>query len=127
MSRVVLDASAVLASFLREPGGDRILELLPDGLLSAVNYAETLTRLLERGVPERELTEAVADLDEIVVPFEAEQARLAAALRGATRPLGLSLGDRACLALAQVRGLPALTADRRWADLDLGVEVRLIR
>lgn len=127
MSRVVLDASAVLASFLDEPGGDVVLAALPDALLSAVNYTETLTRLLDRGVPEPELAAAAADIAAIVAPFDEEQALLAAKLRPATRGLGLSLGDRACLALALSRGLPALTADRRWAELALGVEIRLLR
>jgi ribonuclease VapC len=124
---VVLDASAVLASFLGESGGALVLDALPNALLSAVNYTEALTRLLDRGVPESELTAAAADIVEIVEPFDEEQARLAAGLRPATRDRGLSLGDRACLALALSRGLPTLTADRRWSGLAVGVEIRLLR
>jgi PIN domain nuclease of toxin-antitoxin system len=62
-----------------------------------------------------------------MVPFQAEDAALAASLRPKTDPLGLSLGDRACLALALARGVPVLTADRQWGSLDLGIDIRLIR
>ena len=74
-----------------------------------------------------EVRRSMALMDMEIVPFDAEQAHESAGIRDATRGLGLSLGDRACLQLAARRGLPALTADRIWAETDLGIEIRPIR
>jgi PIN domain nuclease of toxin-antitoxin system len=124
---VVLDASALLTFLLAEPGGEAVAGRLRNSALSAVNYAETLARSAERGKPLAEAVAAISRLQLRVVPFDAGQAEVAASLRAATRPLGLSLADRACLALALTRGLPALTADRVWAQLDVGVTVECVR
>ena len=69
----------------------------------------------------------VGDLACAIVPVDAELGLRAGVLHAATRSRGLSLGDRICLALAEGEGVPALTADRAWADLDIGIEVSLIR
>lgn len=127
MADWVLDASAVLASFRDEVGGDRVRPLLNVSLLSTVNLAETATRLLELGVSPEAIDGLPESLRCEVIPLDADLAFRAAHLRTQTRHLGLSLGDRACLALAQREGLPVLTADRSWAKLDVGVEVVLIR
>ncbi len=125
---IVLDSSALLASFLNEAGGDRMAAVLETGsVLSAVNLTEVLTVLLDKGVGPEDARLALGDLSCEVVPLDRDLAMAAGALRQRTRHLGLSLGDRACLALAAARGLPVLTADRSWAALDVGVEVRLIR
>jgi PIN domain nuclease of toxin-antitoxin system len=124
---VVLDASALLAVLFEEPGADEVAKLLPHVDLSAVNYAETLTKSLDRG---KSLADAVGLLNRLrlsVVPFDAELAAVAASLRPATKPLGLSLGDRACLALGLARHLPVVTADRNWKQLKVGVTVRCVR
>jgi ribonuclease VapC len=96
-------------------------------LISAVNLSEVLTRLPEIGVPERETAAAVERLNLRVVAFDEPQARATALLRPVTRQAGLSLGDRACLALGHARGCPVVTADRVWATVDIGVEIILIR
>ncbi len=128
MSRVVLDASAMLAVFHGEPGAAHVVAYGHDTCASAVNVAEVATRLAERGTPEPKARLAVAELlGAEIVPFDGDSAFAAAALREPTRASGLSLGDRACLALARRLGLPAVTADRAWADLDIGVDIRLIR
>ncbi|MDP1631775.1 MAG: type II toxin-antitoxin system VapC family toxin [Caulobacter sp.] len=127
MADWVLDASAVLAVVLTEPGGDRVRPLIADSLLSAVNLAEVATRLLDLGFAAAEVDRLLERLRFSVVPFDAGLAVSAGRLRTQTRHLGLSLGDRACLALAQREQLPVLTADRAWARLDVGVEVVLIR
>ena len=126
VAEVVLDA-ALLALLLGEPGAAVVAARLGHARLSAVNYSEALTKSLDRGKP---LADAVAEIARFrlpVVPFDQEQAAVAASLRVPTRMLGLSFTDRACLALGLLRGWPVLTADRAWAKLDLGVTVELIR
>ena len=127
MADWVLDASAVLAVVLAEPGGDMVRPLIADSLLSAVNLVEVATRLLDFGFPSAEIDGRLERLRFTVLPFDEDLALSAGLLRVQTRHLGLSLGDRACLALAQREGLPVLTGDRSWAKLDVGVEVVLIR
>ena len=127
MSSAVLDASAILAYLHREPGGELVVRYLSAAFASAVNVAEVGTRLADRGMTDDKVRQAITDLGMAIAPFDEDQAYASAALRGATRHIGLSLGDRACLALAQRLGLPAVTADGAWAGLDVGVEVRVIR
>ena len=127
MSRVVLDASAMLAFALGEPGRDVVDGYLGGALASAVNVAEAGTRMVDLGASRDEARRTIAHMSLEVVPFDGAQALAAVGLRDATRHRGLSLGDRACLQLAAQLGLPAVTADRAWAELELGVEVRLIR
>jgi len=123
---VVLDSSAVLALLLAEPGADRVKAALPGALLSVVNFAEVVTELCDRGMPATEARSIVETLGVELVDFEVEQACIVGDLRRATRAAGLSLGDRACLALARLRGLSALTADTAWGQLE-GFDVVLIR
>ena len=126
MAEAVLDASALLAALLLEPGHETVREADGAGI-SAVNLAEVYARADERGAGNGRV-DAIVELMSIAVHgFARGDARLTAALRRSTRHLGLSLGDRACLALGQRLGLPVMTADRRWAELDIGVEVHLIR
>lgn len=127
MAEAVLDASALLAVLLGEPGAEAVVPYLPRVVVSAVNAAEALTRLTDLGMALDAATRCLAGLDLETAPFATADATVAASLRQATRPLGLSLGDRACLALGLARGLPVLTADREWAKLDAGVRVELIR
>lgn len=127
MGEVVLDASALLALLLAEKGAGVVVNRLPGAILSAVNYSETLTKAVDRGKP---FDAAVADVTRLrlsIVPFDAEQAAVTTSLRPATRHFGLSFADRACLAIGLTRGCPVLTADRVWAELDIGVTVELIR
>lgn len=123
----VLDASALLALLLAEPGADVVRQHLRGSLMCAVNHAEVLARLVRHGKSLEDCLDRLARLELSVVPFDAHRAALSASLlpKGAT--VGLSLGDRACLSLGMARDLPVLTADRHWADLDLGVRVELIR
>jgi PIN domain nuclease of toxin-antitoxin system len=124
---VVLDASALLALLNSESGADVVAGVLSDAAVSAVNLSEVVAKLSEGGMPEEAITEALDDLELFVVAFDADQAFAAGMLRPLTRSRGLSLGDRACLALGVRLGYGVLTADRLWATLDLGVEVRLVR
>ena len=124
---VVLDASAVLAILNEEPGADIALARLDEAVMSAVNATEVATRLVDSGLAPTEAWEALALLDIPIRPFDAETARLAADLRLATRSRGLSLGDRACLALAVLESGTAMTADRAWASLALPCPIMMIR
>jgi PIN domain nuclease of toxin-antitoxin system len=124
---MVLDSSAILAVLNREPGADLVVQELPEAVVSTVNVAEVATRLYDYGMPDDEVRSVIADLDLDTVSYDGDQAFVSAMLRPATRVVGLSLGDRACLGLARIRSLPALTADAVWSGLDIGVEIRLIR
>lgn len=124
---VVLDASAVLALLFREPGHVQVAAHLGDSCLSAVNLAEVIGRFVRDGHSATDAWQHVASLPIEIVSFTPAQAVVAAALSPRTRPLGLSIADRACLALAITRDLPALTADRAWAELDVGASVVVIR
>jgi PIN domain nuclease of toxin-antitoxin system len=114
----VLDASALLAWLHEEPGGEKVEPLLGRSVVSAVNLSETLQKGLSRGVDAVGLREDLEALGLEVVSFTAEDAELAAELWAATRHLGLSLGDRACLATAKRLEVTAVTADRDWAKVE---------
>ena len=124
---IVLDSSALLALLFFEPGCERVAELVPRSCMSTVNLAEVLGRLARDG---RAVDAALGQIERmriVWVDFDRELAIGAAALLVPTAPLGLSLGDRACLAIARLRDLPAVTADRAWAKLDLGIRVEVVR
>ena len=123
----VLDASAVLALLHSEPGAGAVEEALEHAAISTVNWSEVCQRSIAHNVDVSDLRADTEALGVQVVPFSVEDAEQAAELWSATLHLGLSLGDRACLGLARRLGRPALTADRAWLDLDLGVEIRAIR
>ncbi len=127
MTDVVLDASAVLAVLNGEPGAEAVWDCLPGAHLSAVNAAEVAAKLVDGGLDAEGAGQLLERLGARVVPFEAADVVPVAHIRAATRAAGLSLGDRACLALARRLGIPALTADRQWRDIQVGVEVRMIR
>lgn len=124
---IALDASALLAFLFREPGGDEVGEVLAESCMSAVNAAEVIGRFARDGHDPRDAMRHLIDSPLELVPFLTEDAALTAALIPRTRDLGLSLGDRACLALALSRRIPVCTADRAWAGADIGIEVRTIR
>lgn len=127
MSRAVLDASALLALLGGETGASEVERLLPDVAMSTVNLAEVAGKLAEKGMPEPEVRRVADGLGIEVVDFDADQAYQTGFLRPATKAIGLSLGDRACLALARRLGVPAITTDRVWAGLRVGAVVRVIR
>ena len=127
MSKVALDASALLALLNDETGADQVIELLPKALISTVNLAEVVTRLSLLGMPGEQIREVLTLLGLNTIPFDEEQAFLAGSFTVQTHSLGLSLGDRACLALASTIGATAVTADRVWQELNLGVKIQLIR
>ena len=124
---VVLDASALLAYLQDEPGGERVRDVLADSVMSSVNWAEVIGKARDERVDTWGLREDLASLGLALEPFSAEQGEIAGRLKERTRRLGLSLGDRACLALGSDRGETVYTADRAWLQLELGVDVEAIR
>ena len=127
----VLDASALLAYVLEEPGADKVEAALRGSVIHAVNFAEVLSRLAERGsAPEKSmrLFQEAGILRVLKIDFGALEDTLSVArLRPLTKHAGLGLGDRYCLALAERLGAPALTADRAWTGLNVGVEIEALR
>ena len=125
--RVVLDASALLAFLHEEPGGEKVSPVLEGACVSAVNWCEVLEKSLQRDVDIEGMQREFMEVGATFEPFTPEQAETAARLYTQTRNHGLSLTDRACLALALDKGWPVMTADRAWAGLDLAIEVEVIR
>lgn len=127
MSKYVLDASAVLALLDAEPGASKVAAVLMDAAIGAVNLAEVHTKLVERGPAGRQALAEIVFAAEEIVPFTEEHAAITGALRASTTHLGLSLGDRACLALGIALGAEVYTAERLWAKLQLPCAIHLIR
>ena len=125
----MLDASAVLALLFEETGAETVRAQLRTGVIGAANLAEVLAKLSDHGLPTLEAIRAVAILGLEVAPMTEAQAQRSAELRPLTRKAGLSLGDRACLALAAGLSAPAVTADRSWDTVAgaSGVSVQVIR
>ncbi len=122
-----MDSSAVVAAILEEPGGDEMARRDGPFLLSAVNLCEVLERLAADGDTTARTLAMLDALGLMLVDFTPDLAAIAARLKAPTRSVGLSLGDRACLALALREQAPVLTGDRAWSKVDVGVEVVLIR
>jgi len=127
LTGAVLDASAVLAVLYEEPGAKIVSAVMDDAMVGAVNHAEIVGKLIDDGFSADQASIAVAGTNYNIVSLDDELAFLTGVLRRETRSFGLSLGDRACLALAKQQGLPCYTADKRWADLEAGIDVRIIR
>ena len=127
MNRIVLDASAILA-VISEPGSDTLTaELLAHAVASAVNLAEVQTKLVSRGWTSEQAWEDATSPPREVLSFDEGQAKMAGDLVTQTHQLGLSLGDRACLALGVALKLPIYTAEKAWKKLKLGVPIHVIR
>jgi PIN domain nuclease of toxin-antitoxin system len=129
VNSIVLDASALLAVLNREPGAETLTPqlLLSAAISSTVNLAEVQSKLVSLGIKPDEAWEAtISPIRESAV-FTDEQAKIAGSLIARTSAFGLSLGDRACLALGIALKAPVYTADRSWKNLKLGVRIHLVR
>jgi len=127
MAKIVLDASALLAFANNEPGAGQVEAVLGDAMISAVNYAEAITKLLLKTGRVHQALAELTDTELEVVQFDRALAEATGLLAPLTRARGLSLGDRACLALAQRESAVALTADSAWRTIAVGVDIRFIR
>ena len=124
---VVFDSSALLAITFSEDGATVARRAMGGAVMSAVNVAEVITRLIDRGASPEQARRVLSRFGLTIRPFDESLALAAGSLRAATRYLRLSLGDRACLALAIRERAQVVTADRAWASLDLGLDVQVIR
>ena len=128
MSKIVLDASALLAVIIGEPGGEKLPpQLLADSVISTVNLAEVQGKLESLGWTSQEAWEDATGLLSEAVPFDRQQARTAGELLLQTRAVGLSLGDRACLALGMALHAPVYTAERLWKRVKVDIPIHVIR
>ena len=123
----IVDSSVVLAFLLRELTAEEAEPWLSGASISSVNLSEIVSKLVDRGLAAEAISDTIADLNLEVWPFSQAQAERAGLLRSRTRERGLSLGDRACLALAIDLGCSVATADKAWAGLDIGIPIELIR
>jgi len=126
---VVVDASAVFALLADEPGADKVRSVLSMSVMTAVNFSEVVAIYARSGIEAAVIEQSLGELNIEVVPLDRQLAFDTGLLRPICQNAGLSLGDRACLALAKQRHIPALTADRAWLRVaaEVGVEVQLIR
>lgn len=125
---VVLDSSSLIALLSEEKGQEKIIEILPYAVMSTVNIAEVVKFLIDRkGLTKQQIYKIVQSIIPNIVPFDEEQAFLSGELITDTKRLGLSLGDRSCLALALSKGYIVYTADKAWANLQLNCKIILIR
>jgi ribonuclease VapC len=122
-----MDSSAVLAGIQGEPGADVVDAALAGSAISVINFAEVVSKLISRGLPEAAAVIAARRFGAELVDVDENQAAMAGAIHAAARLAGISMAEAFCLALAKQRGWPALTSDRVWKNLNLGVEVTLIR
>ena len=126
MTRVVLDASALLAMFNLEPGKEKVEDVVSSAIISAVNASEVAAELQKLQIAAHDALNMIEAVVHEIVPFDSEQAEHAAALKPETKPFGLSLGDRACIALGSLRNCPVYTADKIWTKVKKA-EIVLIR
>lgn len=124
---VVLDASALIALIYEEKGMELVEKHMPHSLISSVNMTEVASYMIKQGMPELQVIKLLEDLGLKVIDYDFSLAMTAAKLIKKTAAKGLSLGDRACLALAIHQNLDVLTADKVWSQFDLGIEINLIR
>lgn len=129
MNSFVLDASAILAVLNGEKGAETVIDALnaANTIVSSVNYSEVIAKLSAGGMPPNAVDAVVNALGLSIIPFDTQTAKVAGLLYPLTGKAGLSFGDRACLALSQQAGIPALTADKAWAGLKFHPPIRLIR
>lgn len=126
--KVVLDASALLALIQDEAGADVVRPLLKRAAMSTINVAEVLTALQRVDIQPKDAIVSIGDIIQELVPFDVKQAQCAAELQPYVRHKGLSLGDRACIALGQKLQAPIYTADKIWGELQLdNITINIIR
>lgn len=126
MTKAVLDSSTILAVLNKETGWEKAEQFFFDGIVSSINVAEVLTKIIERGATREDAIETLNLLHLTVIDFNSEQAAKVAELRPLTKHLGLSLGDRCCLALAILQNATAVTADKEWRKLSF-CQIEVIR
>ncbi len=127
MSEILLDASALLALVKQETGAEHVMAEIEHAAINIINLTEVVTKLFDAGLSTEAIQKVLTPLNLSIIPFDEEMVYEAGRLRISTKKIGLSLGDRACLATARVLGIPVLTADRIWLQANVDVDIRCIR
>lgn len=126
-TKIVIDASAIIAFIFNEPGGDKVLQFISSASISSVNLSEVVTDVLKRGVDISETRKRLSQLPLEIIPFDAELAYEAAGLEKYRKSHNLSFGDRACLSTGLKLNRKIVTADTKWGTLPLSVDIEVIR
>lgn len=124
---IILDSSAVLALLWKEAGAEIVAKSITKSSISAVNASEVITKLVDRGIDDATAAHILLTLGIDIISFDTPTSILAGQIRRSTKSLGLSLGDRSCIALGILKQTKILTADRAWAKIDMDVHIELIR
>ncbi|MCF6219639.1 MAG: type II toxin-antitoxin system VapC family toxin [Robiginitomaculum sp.] len=124
---IILDSSAVLALLWKEPGAKIVAKSIGRSSISAVNASEVIAKMVDRGIDGATAERVLLTLGMNIISFDAPTSILAGQIRHTTKSLGLSLGDRSCIALGIIKKRKVLTADRAWAKIDMGIQIELIR
>lgn len=127
MTKIVFDSSAILALLKIESGHEIVSKNLEQAVVSSVNFCEVVTFLSKKTAKQNEMIKFLTETFDCIEDFNIEQAIIAGSFIKITKDYGLSLGDRACLALAKYKNIPVLTADKSWSKLNLGIKIKLIR
>jgi PIN domain nuclease of toxin-antitoxin system len=127
MTKIVFDSSAILALLKMESGHEIVSKNLEQAVVSSVNFCEVVSFLSKKTQKQDEMIKFLTETFDCIEDFNIEQAIIAGSFISVTKDYGLSLGDRACLALAKYKNIPVLTADKAWTKLNLGIKIKLIR
>jgi len=127
MTKIVFDSSAILALLKMESGHEIVSKNLEQAVVSSVNFCEVVSFLSKKTQKQDEMIKFLTETFDCIEDFNIEQAIIAGSFISVTKDYGLSLGDRACLALAKYKNIPVLTADKTWTKLNLGIKIKLIR
>jgi PIN domain nuclease of toxin-antitoxin system len=127
MTKIVFDSSAILALLKMESGHEIVSKNLEQAVVSSVNFCEVVSFLSKKTQKQDEMIKFLTETFDCIEDFNIEQAIIAGSFINVTKDYGLSLGDRACLALAKYKNIPVLTADKAWSKLNLGIKIKLIR
>jgi PIN domain nuclease of toxin-antitoxin system len=127
MTKIVFDSSAILALLKMESGHEIVSKNLEQAVVSSVNFCEVVSFLSKKTQKQDEMIKFLTETFDCIEDFNIEQAIIAGSFISVIKDYGLSLGDRACLALAKYKNIPVLTADKAWTKLNLGIKIKLIR
>ena len=127
MTKIVFDSSAILALLKMESGHEIVSKNLEQAVVSSVNFCEVVSFLSKKTQKQDEMIKFLTETFDCIEDFNIEQAIIAGSFISVTKDYGLSLGDRACLALAKYKNIPVLTADKAWTKLNFGIKIKLIR
>lgn len=125
--KVLLDTSAIIALLKKEPGYESLEEVVANSAVSIINFSELVSVLMRTSIVESEIDEIIKDIIPEIIPFSEDIAIQTGKLIKLTKDLGLSLGDRACIATGIYHGIPIYTTDKVWKDLKTSAQIVIVR